>query len=183
MNRTILMSVMVLFLSSLLFGCSSNKSDISFGKYEFEFPFLYTYPSSVDRVGYVTKGTDVVIEKNIFTIKQNSTGQILKITKPIYKFEKMNEKMIENLRKETSNLMGVSNLSKYKNKYCCTVYEKQNVPAHMFPYSPKDKSSAIISLYVMNDEIWLAPYWDENSSGSELYHKHDFIVRLKLKTN
>lgn len=182
MKKIIFLPVMVLFLSYLLFGCSSSKSYIPFGKYEFEFPFLYTYPSSVDRTVYITKGTDVDIEKSVLTITQNLTGQTLNISTPIYKFEKMDDKMTETLRKETSNLMGTSDLSKYKNKYCYTVYENQDIPARMLPYSPKDKTSAIISLYVMDNELWLAPYWDENSSGSESYHKHDFIVKLKPKT-
>ncbi len=171
--------VVIVVSLSLLFGCSNSKSNIPFGKYEFEFPFLYTFPLSVARVDYVTKGTDLVIGKDIFTITQNSTGQTLKISKPIYKYKRLDDNIMKVLSKE----MEGSDLSKYKNKYCYTVYESKDVPAHMFPYSPKDKYSAIISLYIMDGELWLAPYWDKNSIESELYNKHDFIVKLKPKTD
>ena len=183
MNRAIILMVVIVAFLLLLTGCSGSVSDIPLGEYEFEFPFLYTYPSSVARVDYVEEGTDVVIEKNGLTITQNATGKTLEISKPIYKMEKLDVKMTEALRKETFSLMGLSDLSKYKNKYCYTVYESKDVPAHMFPYIPDDLP-ANISLYVMDDELWLAPYWgDKISREGEPYRKHDFIARLKPKTD
>ena len=175
---------MLLTLLLLLIGCNENVPDIPKGKYEMEFPFLYIFfASSQARVDYVEKGTEVEIYEDVFMIKQNSTGKIIEISNPIYKSEKLDADTIESLRKESFSYKGATDISDYKNKYYYTVYEGKDTAVQMFPYTPGDKNPPIISFYVMDDELWIAPYWGDPSNENTQYHRIDFIARLKPKTD
>lgn len=178
MYRAIIL-MMAAFL--LLVGCSNNASGIPLGKYEFEFPYLYAFPSNVARVDYA-EGTDVFIKKDSLAITQKATGETLTIANPIFKKEIMDDNMVNALIKDTSGFLSLSDLAKYKNKYRFTVYESKDILAHIFSNNSGDLP-ANISLYVLDDELWFAPYWNDVTGEGKQYRKHDFIIRLKQKAD
>lgn len=149
-----------------------------------EFPFLYDFPSSQARLNYIEQGTDIEIYNDVFLIKQISTGQTIEISNPIYKAIRFNKSMTEKLHNEAFKIRGTTDVTKYKNKYYYTVFADKDTAAHMFPYTYEDKNPTIISFYLMDDELWLAPYWgDSTDDVSNNNHKIDFIARLKPKAD
>lgn len=139
MKRKLLILIVLFFISSLS-GCSSSNDEKIFGEYEFE-KTIYFSPvsSSFPKIETLAK-TKYIIKKDRFEII--SPENEFKISNPIYERKEMNDDLEQAFNDAVFDTVSIS---KYKEKYQYSIYEKENIKVQYY-------------LYSLDNELWIALY-------------------------
>ncbi len=155
MRRIWLLTLVVMISMA---GCDSDQNLPIYGTYTMD---ELIYHSSLNPETYEQKKTQlegaqfIIKEKEFKVITPESTYEN---TKPSYETRKMEEELIDQFQKATSDMVAITD---YKYKYQYEVYD--------------DKAKTNYRIYLMDDELWIAAY-TVTASGEETILD---LIRLK----
>lgn len=152
MRKKIYILLLIFSINSLI-GCGSKNKEI-YGTYTFDSPIYISSLSStsIENIKEQNKQTKYRITQDVFEII--STDNKYKISNPKYDKKEMDESLIKEFNTAVFNAVSIS---EYKEKYKYTIYNEKNQKIKYY-------------LYLMDSEIWIASYINNNVSNTDIIY-------------